>query len=295
MLRRYSFFGHRGKGNAVVAMIDGRSFHGGLTDRWKGIVSLYALCKVFCRDFRIHYTYPFQLTMFQQPNCYDWRIDNSELSRNIRSVDMLRLTGDPSLGRVMHLPQNKQIHCYANRDWIPVINTTFGTSYEWGQLFKELFKPSPVLQNELNRFSAYTKMPYAAVALRMQNLLGDYEEYKYQPATEERQKEIIQAMLNEIEHVHSETGMRVLVTSDSKRMTDAASRFDYVFTNSQLAAHVDTVDKADARLYLKSFVDFYLLAGAMKVYAPRTKEMYMSDFPQYAAKVENIDFIRTEI
>ena len=57
--RRYRIFGARGNSNAIIARVDGTTFHGGLTDRWKGIVSLYALSKVTHRDFRLRYTFPF--------------------------------------------------------------------------------------------------------------------------------------------------------------------------------------------------------------------------------------------
>lgn len=295
MLRRYSFCGQKGSGNAIVAMIDGTNFHGGLTDRWKGIVSLYALSKAIGRDFRIHYTYPFLLTMFQEPNTYDWRIDNNDLSHNLSTAHMLRLTGESSLDRMMNLEDDKQIHCYANRDWIHLINKTFNTSYEWGVLFSELFKPSQLLQTYLDSFSEHTAKPYVAVAYRMQNLLGDYLEYQYQPAFEKRQKQIIEDCISCLETIHTESNMPILVTSDSKRMTDEAARLPYVFTNSQYAAHADTTITADYRLYMKSFADFYLLAGATKVYAPRTKEMYESDFPLYASKLGGRDFLRIEI
>lgn len=44
-----------------VAMVDGESFHGGMCDRFKGIISLYAYCKYRSLPFRIRYTYPFKL------------------------------------------------------------------------------------------------------------------------------------------------------------------------------------------------------------------------------------------
>ena len=86
--------------------------------------------------------------------------------------------------------------------------------------------------------------------------------------------------------------MPILVTSDSNRMTDAATSIPYVFTNHGKAVHVDTVDSAEMDLYLKSFVDFYLLAGAQKVYSVSTKEMYTSEFPLYAALTGNVPFER---
>lgn len=292
MLRRYSIFGTRGTGTHIIARVDGQSFHGGLCDRWKGIVSLYAFCKATRRSFRLHYTFPFNLRDFQVPNQYDWNINDTDICHSWLHCKMLRLVGDSTLTRMLHLPQDRQIHCYANRDWIQIINTTYHTQYQWGKLFQELFRPSPLLTQALTSFEQWTTHPYMAVAFRMQNLLGDYPEYQYQPTSPERQEAIIQRCLDFLQHLHDEHTGNILVTSDSQRMCEYASQLPFVFTNNAQAAHVDTVKDAPQNEYLKSFVDFYLLAGATKVYCAGTEEMYASDFPKYAAMVHAIPFER---
>lgn len=42
--------------------------------------------------------------------------------------------------------------------------------------------------------------------------------------------------------------------------------------------------------YLKSFLDFYLLSEAQKIYRIGTSYMYPSEFPIYAAKIHEIPF-----
>lgn len=292
MLKRYSLFGTHGTGTHIIARVDGKSFHGGLCDRWKGIVSLYAFCKATKRSFRLHYIYPFDLRNFQVPNQYNWNIEDSEICHTWIHCKMLRLVGDNTLTRMLNLPQNQQIHCYANRDWIPIINATYRTQYRWGELFQELFKPSPSLSLALSRFEQWTASSYIAVAFRMQNLLGDYPEYQYQPASPKRQEIIIQSCVDFLQHLHDEYNGHILVTSDSQRMCEYASLLPFVFTNNAKAAHVDTIKNAPQDEYLKSFVDFYLLAGARKVYCAGTEDMYASDFPKYAAMVHAIPFER---
>ncbi len=44
-----------------IAMVDGEAYHGGMCDRFKGIITLYAYCKYQNLPFRIRYTYPFRL------------------------------------------------------------------------------------------------------------------------------------------------------------------------------------------------------------------------------------------
>lgn len=293
MLRRYSFCGRKGSGNPIIAMVDGSTFHGGLCDRWKGIVSLYALSKAQGRAFKIHYTYPFRLEHFQEPNTYDWSIADEDVSNNYWHVTMLRLAGDPTLNRVLHLPLDKQIHAYANRDWIEEINQQYNTHFIWGELYKELFTPSPWLQSALQVF---VEKDYVAVAFRMQNLLGDYPEYQYSPTDKARQEVILHSCLEYIKQLHTQEPQRaILVTSDSARMSEVVSDLPYVFTNHGLAAHVDTIANADECQYGKSFIDFYLLSKAQKVYAVTTREMYHSDFPRYAALLNDHPFERVNI
>ena len=295
LLRRYSFSGSQGNRNAIIYRADGSQFHGGLTDRWKGMVSLYALAKAINRDFRIYYTFPFRLEDFLIPNEYNWVIDDADITQNIRNVTLRRVIAEPTPSRMLNIPQNKQIHCYANRDWLESINATFGTSYKWGDLFRELFTPSPLLANAVNQLQAVLPTNYIAVAFRMQNLLGDYKEYQYQPATAERQNEIITVCKEYLKSLYNTVNLSILVTSDSNYLTAEVSQLPYVFTNKGKAAHVDTVRDADETMYLKSFVDFYALAGAKAIYAPTTKEMYHSDFPKYAAKLGGCTFSRIEL
>ena len=292
MLRRYRFIEHKGIGSPIVAIVDGSTFHGGLTDRWKGIISLYAFARAIGREFKIHYVYPYDLTEFQVPAQYNWIIKQEELSLNYFTALMIRITGDTTISRLLHLPTNKQIHIYANRDCVELINQTYGTHFTWNELFNELFRPAPILQKALDNFSLFTQKPYIAVAFRMQNLLGDYPEYAYQPTNPERQQAIIDSCMRCIKQLHQKHNMRILVTSDSNRMAEVASSLPYVWTNQGKAVHVDTVSTAPEEYYLKSFVDFYLLSGAQKVYAATTPEMYVSDFPKYAALTGNIPFER---
>ena len=44
--------------------------------------------------------------------------------------------------------------------------------------------------------------------------------------------------------------------------------------------------------YLNSFVDFYMLADSRRIFSLGTDEMYPTQFPMYAAKVNDIPFER---
>ncbi len=294
-IRRYRLLGARGSSHAILARVDGTTFHGGLTDRWKGIISLYALSKATKRDFRLLYTFPFQLTDYQVPAAYDWQLREGELSENVFQVTLKRLIGDPSLQRVQRLAPDKQIHGYANRDWMDAINETYHTQFTWGELFRELFTPSARLNAALEPYRKRLNKPYIAVAFRTQNLFGDYTEYHYQPADAVRQAQVIQSCLSFLQELHAKEGFPILVTSDSERLAEQCATLPFVTASCGKAAHADTSANSPQEQYLKSFVDFYLLAEAQAVYCAGTKEMYPSDFPKYAAKVYDVPFHRVAL
>lgn len=62
------------KNPAYIAMVDGTAIHGGMCDRFKGIITLYAYCKYRGLPFRIKYTHPFRLEDYLSPAVYDWTL-----------------------------------------------------------------------------------------------------------------------------------------------------------------------------------------------------------------------------
>ena len=56
--------------------------------------------------------------------------------------------------------------------------------------------------------------------------------------------------------------------------------------------HVDNVTDAGSEVCLKSFVCFFMLSRAQKVYSVGTGVMYKTDFPKYAAELNEVPFER---
>lgn len=65
-----------------VYVADGRTAHGGLSDRLKGLISIYEYCKDRNIPLRINFYSPFNLDLFLVPNKYDWRLKGGEFVRN---------------------------------------------------------------------------------------------------------------------------------------------------------------------------------------------------------------------
>ena len=140
----------------LVAMVDGESFHGGMCDRFKGILTLYAYCKQRGLPFRIRYTYPFRLEDYLSPAAYDWTLKAGEYTDNPLYSRILYMRGEHLATRLLKLRARKQIHFYSNRDCLTHINEAFGTHFDWGDLFCELFKPGAVLQERMEHIVTRT-------------------------------------------------------------------------------------------------------------------------------------------
>lgn len=293
-MRRYSLLTGKRKANKqyIISLVDGRKYHGGFCDRMKGIVSLfhYSLAKGI--PYKIHYTYPFRLTDYLVPNLYDWAPDEAP-NTNFFSVKFLYLVGDPSVRRLARLNTRKQIQAYGNRDIVDKLNTVYGTSYAWGELFQMLFQPAEDLQADIVFHKKRLGEEYVCAVFRFQNLLGDFIEYDFPslPAIEQeiminKNKEFIRSLKRKY------PDQNLLVTSDSVRFLKELEGMEGVYTLPGRVVHMDSVSDAGYDVYKKSFLDFFMLAGGKKIYSVGTKEMYETEFPLYAAKLNGIPFER---
>ena len=282
-----------------VAMVDGQGYHGGLCDRFKGIVSLYAYCKYRKLPFRIRYTYPFRLEDYLLPADYDWTLKEHEYTDNPMYCKVLYMKGEHLATRLLRVKTKRQVHYYCNRDCLNIINERYATGqrpFEWGELFRELFKPGPVLQERIEGMKKELGGRYYAAVFRFQNLLGDFQEYRFKPIEDkgEAEKLIVKCLdaIRSLQAAHA--GQPLLVTSDSVTFLQRASQIDGVHIIPGSLTHIDRVkDKVRGDMYetyLKSFIDFFVLSEAEKIYRIGTSYMYPSQFPVYAAKVHNIPF-----
>lgn len=296
VLRKYDWFprGRRVSSPELVFMVDDSGFYtGGLADRFKGAVSAYAWCLCNNVSFKIRYIFPFELSDFLLPATHDWILGPGEFSRNLFDTRLMYARGEHGR-RLLALKPRKQIHYYGNMDVLPAINAHYGTSYGWGELFRRLFKPCTVLEERVNSVKASIGASYVSAVFRFQNLLGDFEEYHFKSEEDNtKREEIISKCLEGIRRIQElHSGMPVLVTSDSVTFLERVSSLDGVHVIPGKVVHVGSKGGEKYETYLKSFVDFYTLAGSEKIYGLATVEMYKSEFPMYAAKVNDIPFER---
>lgn len=298
-LRKYDWFSRlksTPKDQLIFMVDDSRFYSGGLADRFKGAVSAYAWCLCNGKDFKIRYNFPFELSDYLRPSRHDWILDIDEFSRNLFSTRLLYARGEHGR-RLLSLKTRKQIHYYGNMDILPAINEHYGTSYSWGELFKSLFKPCEVLKERIEAMKESIGAPYFAAVFRFQNLLGDFEEYHFKSEDDQTKRDaVIASCLDGIRSLQGEhPGMKVLVTSDSVTFLERAAALEGVHIIPGKVVHVGSKGGEKYETYLKSFVDFYMLAESERIYSLATAQMYKSEFPMYAAKVNDIPFERISL
>lgn len=297
-----------GRQPVFVAMVDGSALHGGMCDRFKGIITLYAYCKYHNLPFRIKYTYPFKLEDYLQPASYDWVLKDGEYTDNPKYCRALYMRKEYLARRLLNLHTGKQVHFYGNRDSLDYVNRYFSDRngsdvppFTWGQLFRELFQPGPALEERIQSVFSYLGKDYDAAVFRFQNLLGDFQEYHFKPLADKQKAErLMEKCLDAIRTLKQGMGNRsLLVTSDSVTFLKRASQLDGVYIIPGALVHMDGCRQVSQdhkfEIYLKSFVDFYMLSNAQKIYRIGTSYMYPSEFPVYAAKVRDIPFESIEI
>ena len=174
----------------VFMVDDSRFYSGGLADRFKGAVSAFAWCLCNDVDFRIRYTFPFELSDYLLPSDYEWRLADGEFSRNGWDSKVLYARGEHGR-RLVNLDTRKQIHYYGNMDVLHVINEHYQKDYKWGELFNRLFRPGEALQKKVDEIKAGIGSSYISAVFRFQNLLGDFEEYHFKSEEDQTKKEVV--------------------------------------------------------------------------------------------------------
>ena len=274
---------------SVVFMIDGRSIHGGLSDRLRGICSIYGYCKKRSIPFFIHAVYPFKLQDYLEPNHVDWRIAENDISYNLHDA-IPACINDYQFSTTLHplylrklIRMNKQIHVYSNTNFDDI---------HYAQNFNELFKPSPRLQQAIDDNLKRIGKPYVAMVFRFQQLLGDFKEDGYKILAPDERIALIKKCVNKVEELHCQLfpDEQILVTADSVTFLNEINILDYVSIIPGRVVHMDHTADASFEVYLKSFVDMFMLSKAQKVFLLQTGDMYHSGFAKRSAMINSVNY-----
>lgn len=142
-LKRFGLFGEKRHPNSslLIFLVDGREIHGGLADRFKGMVSAFCIAQVTHRAFRIDHHSPFPLEAFLEPNSYDWRIKESDrISYSIRESRLIHLKDGQladNLKRIPGLDPKIQLHCYCQGEFFLYLKKRDGNVFDFAEEFKD--------------------------------------------------------------------------------------------------------------------------------------------------------------
>lgn len=271
-----------------VYVADGSTAHGGISDRLRGITGVYQYCKSRNIPFRIYFVHPFNLDQFLIPNKYNWKLRDNEFVRN-NKVGFRFFNAYSHMWEKKNIyfslldSHRKQVHCYTN----VTINESNMHTY-----FNELFQPSDILQQALDKCLIAIQGGYVSITFRFQNLLGDlHERYAVELPTDKEKKDYINHCLSAIEKVH-ETNKdfydKVLVTADSQIFLSYAKKLPYVYVVPGKVTHIDFPGDNTGMAHIKDFLDLFMISKANHVYFYCYGRMYHSShFSRTAALIGN--------
>lgn len=297
-LKRFSLFAQNPQNSPMVlALVDGHNYHGGFTDRLKGIVSLFHFALARQVDFRLAYTFPLELSGYLEPNEYDWRIAPDLLPKSFFGTTFANLVGDASIDRLCRFPKNKTLVAYANRDLVPLLNNFYCTSYSWSELYHKLFRPSERLRKAIEAHLNVLGNSYIAVHFRFVGMFGDFNETPYAHIPDQQKEYIMQTNIEFLQNLSLEHyDRKIFVASDSPKFIVNVKNISNVYTLSGNVKHIDNaIDTAPDDAFMRLLLDFYLIAYSSEVFSIGTDEMYCSELPMYAAKLYDIPFRRVAL
>lgn len=277
------------KKTSIIFMIDGRSVHGGLSDRLRGICSIYEYCKEKHIPFYLNAIYPFKLQDYLEPNIVNWSIKPEEILYDLHYAIPVCIN-DYQLSTNLHqlylnkLTQNKkQIHIYSNTQF---------NDFNYTKNFNELFKPSPKLQEAINNNLQRIRYPYIAMVLRFQQLLGDFKEDGYKVLPKNERTILINKCIDKIKYLHDTFFIKkqILVTADSITFLNKVNELDFITIIPGKIVHMDHTQDESFDVYMKSFIDMFMLSKAEKIFLLQTDAMYHSGFAKRAAMINNTPY-----
>lgn len=274
--------------NVVYFIIDPNIKHPGLADRLKAIVGSYYIAKLNNFDFKIIFDHPFELNNYLIPNIHNWVCDKKELSHSLQNTRLIYYDGEniPKLSKKI---KQYHIYCYIGYDILQRKNLP---NYKelWGNLYRELFKPSLILENELNKYTIHPDK-YIAIHLRFVNALQHLEEGYFNELSSDNQKEnLIQRCYSGIKDIIIRNPKKkILVFSDSNLFLDRIKTDLPVIVLEGQIGHISFAKDID-NVVLKTFLDFYMISNAEKVICIMAPEMYYTVFSYYASLTKGIPY-----
>ena len=278
--------------NTVFFVLDPKQEHPGLADRLKIICCIYHIAKKNGFDFKLIHDYPFNLSDYLDCNKINWIGNWNELNFSFKSSRMLAYNGMRKIPVLSKKINQYIIYYYIGKN-ILQCNHIDGWEEIWRNCYKELFKSSAKLQEQIDLLG-FEEKSYNAVHFRFVNALENFEDGVYNSLKTTEEKEmLIDKCLKGLQNIMvMNGGKRLLIFSDSNMFLKRAKEAGY-FVLDGTVAHISFNSQKDA--VMKTFVDYYMISRADKVYRVKSKELYAGMFSFYASLSGNANFYDFEL
>jgi len=268
----------------IIYMADGRTLVGGLTDRFAGMTSLYEIARDFGFEFKINFTNPFMLTDYLVPNKYDWTINKNDIIYNTNQSAIYEFSNNVYYKDA----RNKIWKLLKNYNQLHVTTNAWYAYLEYADIFDLLFKPSTELKNLIDYNLLQLSNNFISATFRFQSLLGDFNEGEYPTLPEHDRIELLERCLRHLEDIYKENNSKkILVTSDSITFLNEVKKYNFVYIIPGEITHIDYSHGLQKDIYMKSFIDYFILTYSKKLYLVIDGQMYRSGFPYRASLHRN--------
>jgi hypothetical protein len=277
--------------NTLYFIIDPAIKHPGLADRYKAIIGCYYISKINGFDFKIIYETPFHLNDYLDVNEYNWLSTRSDLSYSLKNSRIIPYNGGGKIPRLNKSVKQYHVYSYIGYD---ILETNRIQDYKtlWGTLYNSLFKPKNFILREIKE-TGFEKNKYIAVHLRFVNALEHFEGDQFNTVPEKKKEELIQRCFAGIRSIiHANEGIPVIVFSDSGVFLNRIKELPVHVLDGKIG-HISFNNEKE--IMVKTFLDFYMISEARKVYVIHAPELYATVYSYYAALVGYKDVITINV
>lgn len=287
------YFSNKERKKQIIICFDGNFPHGGLVDRFKGIISFYEISKILNFDFKLFFNHPFELKNFLLPNKVDWKINDNELNYFVFSTKILYLMNDFKANplEVIKKTKAKTIIVYCNVDYLPLLyidKNEEELNRIWRKNFLELFKISNFLKEKLEKHSKQSRIVFHT---RFTTLMGDFKDTTKLVLDETEKYDLIQKVVKRIDEIAIlHLNKNIYVLSDSELFLKYIQINTNYKTLEGIPKHIENSNH-DIKFHSKTFLDFYFLIESNEVFFIRIDNMYNSGFSKYASIIGDKKYI----
>ena len=299
---RYCSFRKQHNPTPIVFVANGA---GGITDWFKGMVSLFDFCDRTGIEFKIHAKNKFNFEDFFSPNDYNWLLSDDDFNKLKDDSSTLHIVLSESgvKGKEAWNEQqdvlrficfSKQVRAVFIYSVAPYGLKSFGTR------FKSLFKMSDLLASSVEEMTRKIGGDYFSVSLRFVNLLRDSSEEVtgINAISETEQKQLISSCIEKLDElVNGRKDKKTLVTTDSYRFLTELDKHEFptntVFylKGEEFHRHIGFSPTISTAGVLKSYTEFMLISRATEAYLIQIGSMYDSKFPKWAASINGHPYV----